>query len=64
MTEHQIAPPLVLVQQWLGEFFGCVVNGEISDSERYLTAKAAAWGYQRRCLEELSELGQEMQADD
>ena len=42
--EHPIIPPPELIQQWLGEFFGCVVNGELSDSERYLATQAARWG--------------------
>ena len=46
MTEqqHPITPPPELVQQWLGEYFGCVVSGELSDSERYLATQAARWG--------------------
>ena len=39
-----ITPPPELVQQWLGEFFGCIVSGELSDSERFLAARAAQWG--------------------
>lgn len=42
--QHPITPPPELVQQWLGEFFGCTVNGELSDSERYLATQAARWG--------------------
>ena len=42
--QHPITPPPELVQQWLGEFFGCTVNGELSDSERYLATQAAQWG--------------------
>ena len=41
---HPITPPPELVQQWLGEFFGCMVSGELSDSERFLTTRAAQWG--------------------
>ena len=46
MTEqqHPITPPPELVQQWLGEYFGCVVTGELSDSERYIATQAANWG--------------------
>lgn len=46
MTNQQylITPPPELVQQWLGGFFGCTVNGELSDSERYLATQAARWG--------------------
>ena len=42
--EHPITPPPELVQQWLGEFFGCTVSGELSDSEKYLATQAARWG--------------------
>jgi len=45
MTEnHPITPPSELVQQWIGDFFGCTVTGEVSDSERYLATQAARWG--------------------
>ena len=37
-------PSPELVQQWLGEFFGCTVSGELSDSERFLATRAAQWG--------------------
>jgi hypothetical protein len=43
-NEHPITPPPELVHQWLGEFFDCTVSGELSDSERFLTAHAAQWG--------------------
>jgi hypothetical protein len=39
-----ITPPPELIQQWLGEFFGCTVSGELADSERFLAARAAQWG--------------------
>jgi len=42
--QHPIAPPPELVRQWLGEFFGCVLSGELSDSERFLATRAAQWG--------------------
>ena len=42
--EHPITPPPELVQQWLGDYFGCVVNGELSDSEKFLANQAAEWG--------------------
>jgi len=45
--EHPITPPPELVQQWLGEFFGCTVSGELSDSEQFLAAQAAQWGYKQ-----------------
>jgi len=45
MTQHPITPPpSELVLQWIGEFFGCTAGGELSDSERFLTTRAAQWG--------------------
>ena len=41
---NPITPPPELIQQWMGEFFGCTVNGALSDSERYLATQAARWG--------------------
>lgn len=52
VSDHPITPSPELVQQWLGEFFGCNVSGELSDSERYLATQAANWGYQQ-AIEEL-----------
>ena len=43
-NNHPITPPPELVQQWLGEYFGCTVSGELSDSECYLATQAARWG--------------------
>ena len=44
--EHPITPPPPeLVLQWIGEFFGCRRKaGALSDSERFLTTRAAQWG--------------------
>jgi len=43
--QHPITPPPPeLVLQWIGEFFGCTAGGELSDSERFLTTRAAQWG--------------------
>ena len=52
-----ITPPPELIQQWLGEYFGCIVNGEPSASERYLATQAARWGADQEleaCCEWLS----------
>ena len=43
-SKFPITPPPELVQQWFGEFFGCTVSGELSDSERFLATRAAQWG--------------------
>jgi hypothetical protein len=42
--EHPITPPPALVQQWLGEYFGTTVSGEVSDVELVLATRAARWG--------------------
>jgi len=43
--QHPITPPpSELVLQWIGDYFGCTAGGELSDSERFLTARAAQWG--------------------
>jgi hypothetical protein len=42
--EHPITPPLELVQQWLGTYFGTTVTGEMSGVELALATQAARWG--------------------
>ena len=42
--EHPITPPPGLVQQWLGEFFGCTVSGELNNFQHYFATQAARWG--------------------
>lgn len=42
--ENPVHPSRNLIQQWLGDYFGCPVSGEISDSELYLATQAARWG--------------------
>jgi len=50
--QHPITPPPELVQQWLGEFFGCTLNGELSDSERFLATRSAQWGADQQLAED------------
>jgi hypothetical protein len=38
------SPPLELVQQWLGTYFGTTVTGEVSGVELALATQAARWG--------------------
>ena len=47
MTDHPITPPPELVQQWLGDYFGTTVSGEVSDVELVLATRAARWGSDR-----------------
>jgi hypothetical protein len=44
MTSSPLTPPPELVNQWLGAYFGCTFNSELSDSEHYITTQAARWG--------------------
>ena len=43
-NQHPITPPLELVQQWLGIYFGTTVTGEVSGVELALATQAARWG--------------------
>ncbi len=42
--EHPVHPSRNLIQQWLSDYLGCTVSGELSDSELYLATQAARWG--------------------
>ena len=53
---HLITPPPELMQKW------CHDRNRWTDFENVLAIRAAEWGYRQRCLEELSDMGQEMQA--
>jgi hypothetical protein len=58
--QHPITPPPELVQQWLGDFFGCTPDPELSDSERFLATRAAQWGADQEleaCCKVLSRWG-------
>jgi hypothetical protein len=55
MTEqHPLTPQPELVRQWLGEYFGTRVTGEITAVEQYLATQAARWGADQE-LEECCE---------
>jgi hypothetical protein len=43
-NQHPITPPIELVQQWLGIYFGTTVTGELSNVEIALATQAARWG--------------------
>jgi uncharacterized protein YeaO (DUF488 family) len=53
--QHPITPPPELVRQWSHD------RNHWVDFENVIAIRAAEWGYKQRCLEELSDLGQEMQ---
>ena len=42
--QHPITPPPELVQQWIGDYYGCLVSGELSGVETAIAARAAQWG--------------------
>lgn len=39
-----IAPPPELVEQWIGDYYGCPVSGELAGVETAIAARAAQWG--------------------
>jgi hypothetical protein len=41
---HPLTPPPELIKQWLGEYFGCKVTGDVSNPELHLATRAAQWG--------------------
>ena len=42
--QHPITPPPELVRQWLSEYFGTTVTGEVSAFEQHIATQAARWG--------------------
>jgi hypothetical protein len=44
MTDPKITPPPELVQQWIGDYYGCPVSGELAGVETAIAARAAQWG--------------------
>jgi hypothetical protein len=55
-NNYTITPPDELVQQWLGNYFGNVINGELSELEKYLVTQASQWGYEQRGASNEAEL--------
>jgi hypothetical protein len=39
-----ITPPPELVQQWIGDYYGCPVSGELAGVETAIATRAAQWG--------------------
>jgi hypothetical protein len=50
--KNKLCPPPELIQKWCKAARGDHLE---------IILKAAEWGYRQRCLEELSDLGQEIQ---
>jgi len=42
--QYSITPPPELVQQWIGDYYGCPVSGELAGVETAIAARAAQWG--------------------
>jgi hypothetical protein len=42
--QHPITPPPELVQQWIGDYYGCPVSGELAGVETAIATRAAQWG--------------------
>jgi hypothetical protein len=43
-NQHPITPPPELVQQWIGDYYGCPVSGELAGVETAIATRAAQWG--------------------
>jgi len=39
-----ITPPPELVQEWIGDYYGCPVSGELAGVETAIANRAAQWG--------------------
>ncbi len=48
--KHPITPPPELVQEWIGDYYGCPVSGELSGVETVIAARAAQWGSDQELL--------------
>jgi hypothetical protein len=44
MTDPKLTPPPELVQQWIGDYYGCPVSGELAGVETAIATRAAQWG--------------------
>jgi hypothetical protein len=53
---NPITPPPELVQQWVGDYYGCPVSGELAGVETAIATRAAQWGSNQEleaCLVEI-----------
>ena len=56
--QHPITPPPELVQQWIGDYYGCPVSGELAGVETAIATRAAQWGADQEleaCCTQLSD---------
>jgi hypothetical protein len=47
MTNHPITPPPELVQQWICDYYGYSIRGELAGVENAIATRAAQWGADR-----------------
>jgi len=47
-----ITPPPELVQQWIGDYYGCPVSGELAGVETAIATRAAQWGADQQLAED------------
>jgi hypothetical protein len=50
--QHPITPPPELVQQWIGDYYGCPVSGELAGVETAIATRAAQWGADQQLAED------------
>jgi len=58
-TTGGITPPPELVQQWIGDYYGCPVSGELAGVETAIATRAAQWGADQEleaCCEEMKSI--------
>jgi len=51
-NQHPITPPPELVQQWVGDYYGCPVSGELAGVETAIATRAAQWGADQQLAED------------
>jgi len=49
-NQHPITPLPELVQQWIGNYYGCPVSGELAGVETAIATHAAQWGADQELL--------------
>jgi hypothetical protein len=51
-NQHPITPSPELVQQWIGDYYGCPVSGELAGVETAIATRAAQWGADQQLAED------------
>jgi hypothetical protein len=58
-NQHPITPPPELIAKWINNYFGCFVDGGLSDLETAIATQAAQWGADQEleaCCEEMKSI--------